>query len=233
MAIYLVGSTKGGVGKSTMAVNLAAALALLKRRVRLVDADIQGHATAWMQLRRRDAILQPILFGQAFGDIAGAVTGYADEGADVVIDAHGADCKELRSGLEVADLVLIPFQVSQLSLWALDPLSRVLATARALNPKLEALAFVNEAPGNWTERGDIEEARAAIRECREQMDLADTNIHRLKPFKKTIGSGRAVFEIGRSGHEASDQFWNLLHEAHRRLERRGHGQLFAATADTH
>ena len=62
------------------------------------------------------------------------------------------------------------------------------------------------------------------------MDLADTSLHRLKPFKRTIKSGRAVFEVGRTGFAAADLFWSLLHEAHARLERRGHGQLFGAIA---
>lgn len=230
MAIYLLGSTKGGVGKSTMAVNLATALTLLERRVRLVDADWQAHATAWATLRRQDPILKPIALAHAFGDIAAVLRGYAEDMDDVVVDAHGADCKELRTALEVADIVLVPFQVSQISLWALEPMSDVLQKARVFNPALRALAFVNEAPTNWAERGDIDEARAAILECHEHMDLADTALHRLKPFKKTIRSGRAVFEVGRTGYAASDEFWNLLHEAQRRLERRPHGAILGATA---
>ena len=47
--IIAVGNLKGGTGKSTIAVNLACCLAEKERSVRLIDADPQGTAAAWLR----------------------------------------------------------------------------------------------------------------------------------------------------------------------------------------
>src|SRR3546814_9469455 len=119
--ILAVGNTKGGVGKTTLAVNLAVARALAGRDLLLVDGDEQGTALTFTELRA-DRL------GQA-GYTAVALTGAALRSQvrqlaakydDIIIDVGGRDTGSLRGALTVADTLLVPVQPRSFDVWALD-----------------------------------------------------------------------------------------------------------------
>ena len=126
MKTLLVASSKGGVGKSTIATHLAAQAALAGQRTVLVDADPQGSATRWAQKRAGlDSAVLPV-------DGTGAGRGWQralpPDAQQVVVDAAaGAMAGALAPFLEQADAVVVPVLPSTLDIEATVPFLDTLA----------------------------------------------------------------------------------------------------------
>jgi chromosome partitioning protein len=192
--IVTVGNTKGGVGKTTLAVQLALARALAGRDVLLVDGDRQGSAQMAVAVRA-DAGRMPGLACVQYHDgavLRAQVQRQAGKYDDVVIDAGGRDSTALRAALSLSDLLIIPFLPRSVDVWALADIAALVAEANAVRDDLRAYAVLNGAdPGTSSDNAD---ASAALSDY-PQLTLINATIRRRKAFANAVGLGLSVDEL--------------------------------------
>jgi chromosome partitioning protein len=201
--ILLVAAEKGGVGKSTLATNLAVHLAHQGVDVVLLDTD--GQATAAQFIERRDeaGITPAVPCVQRTGEVASTLRDLARRYQVVVVDAGGRDSREMRSAMAVASLVLVPTKASQADLETLPKVNELIGLARALNPELKAVAILSIAPSNPVIR-EVEDARKLLAEF-DQLELADTIIRDRKVYRDALLAGKGVTELDNSQARAEIQ----------------------------
>lgn len=150
MTVIAVAGTKGGIGKTTLAVQVAAAAAIAGRKVWLIDGDAQGSAIA-SATARADRQELPQLAASWYPDGATLRAQVRQQGGayDVtVIDAGGRDNSALRAALMLADTVIVPVRPRSYDVWALADMATLIDQAQAQRDGLRALAVLNMAdPG--------------------------------------------------------------------------------------
>jgi len=209
--IITVGNTKGGVGKTTLALNIAIARALAGRDVWLIDGDRQGTAQAAISIRA-DSGHQPGIACATYPDgptLRAQVQQQAKKFDDIVIDAGGRDSTALRAALTLSDVLLVPFQPRSFDVWALDDIAGLIDEVRSVRDGLRAYAVLNCAdPGESS--SDNAEAAAAVANVA-QFEYLATPVRRRKSFANAAGQGLSVLEIKPTDKKACDELNALVH----------------------
>ncbi|MCB1723636.1 MAG: ParA family protein [Gammaproteobacteria bacterium] len=200
--ITVIGSLKGGSGKSTVTFNLAVWLALAERRVAVIDADPQATLTDVLEVRREEGF-EP-------GVVRLATTALTDKAlreqySEVLIDVGTSSMDNFRHALAIADRVVVPVPPSQADIWSTQRFLRYLGSIERKRPP-EVLGFINRADTHRAVR-ESDEAAAAL--------VSLPGIRYLKPrlaqrtvFRRSFSEGLTVFEQEPRGKGAAE--WNAL-----------------------
>jgi chromosome partitioning protein len=206
--IIMLCSQKGGSGKSTVAVNLASFLAKMKKDCVLVDSDMQKTASTWAMDREADESLPKVYSIQKQDNIRGTLLDMARRYEYVVVDSPGRDCREMRTGITAADLLIVPLKCSQPDLDTLPTMKQIIEEAKDFNPKVQVKTLLTMVSTNplVTEK---EESTKYLKNYPE-LPLLLSVIHERKVYRDCMSQGKGVHEL--NNEKATQEIKQLIKE---------------------
>jgi chromosome partitioning protein len=139
--IIAILNQKGGTGKTTLSINIAAALVARGGRVLLVDADPQHSALDWQAARTRLPLFSVVgIPSKALRSEIGLHQGDYDH---IIIDGPPRVNEIARQAIAAADVVLIPVQPSPYDVWAAKEIVDLIGEAGVYKPCLKAYFVIN------------------------------------------------------------------------------------------
>jgi chromosome partitioning protein len=191
--IITCGNEKGGVGKSTIAINLAVEFAKNDKKVLLVDADIQKSTTMFAAVRRESGNLKEIINIEKTGGGLDKDVKALEGGFDVVlIDTGGRDSVEMRKAILISDIFVIPIIPSQLDAWSFEKVYSLYLEAQAFNDKLKAYVVLNKITANWRSK-EKDEMLGFLKDFPEIKTMGSYLKDRAS-YRKSISEGMGVSE---------------------------------------
>jgi len=186
---------KGGVGKTTLTVNVADALARQHgKRTLLIDADPQGSAVDWGAVRNQK-------HNENDGDILFPVVSLTTDAIqkEIKLLARDFDCvcidgpprinKVVAATIMASDLVLIPIQPSAYDVWATAEINEMIDYSKEQKPALKTAFVINSKIKNSVLGRDVHEALAEY-----SLPIMNTEICNSMAFKRSASEGKSVLQ---------------------------------------
>ncbi len=147
---------KGGAGKTTLSLNLAAYFASNNLRTLLVDADPQASALMWSSAREAEPLF-PVI-GMAKPTLHKDLPSVAGDYNITIIDGAPRVNELGRAAILASDLVLIPVQPSPLDVWASDETVQLIREAQQFREGIQGAFVINRKISNTVIGRDVVDA---------------------------------------------------------------------------
>lgn len=215
--ILVIGGAKGGVGKSTLAINLVTMLATDGRKVLFVDADRIRSSSKFVEHRLNKKIPTPwrtICLQNNL--VSSEVLQLLPDFDEVVIDAGGGDTVSQRHAIGIADLFIMPFKPAFPDIETMEEMRQIIILAKPFNPKLRVMALINQGSsgGSINEQGRRRlEKEAVIHK------VLQTQINNRVSIRNSWSAGLGVIEMKPRDEKACTELTNLYREIYEQADR--------------
>lgn len=203
--IITIANSKGGVGKSTLAVHLAAWLHEQGHSVTLADCDTQQSSSEWIH----EAIpeLKTVRLANP-NEILNELPSLGQETDFVIADGPGSNTETSRALLLRADFAIVPCKASMLEVRALAKATEVLRQAQDIRGGIPKAVIVLSMVGkNYRLTKDMKDAAAAL-----NLPLANTAMILRQIYADAPGQGNVVWKLGSRASEATAEVNQLFRE---------------------
>ena len=204
MRVLSLLNQKGGVGKTTLATNLAVALSQAKMRVLFVDADPQGSGLDWSAARQGESPFPVVGIPK---DTIHREMGKLGEGYDwVIIDGPPRVYPVAKSAIAASDIVIIPVQPSPYDVWAAKEIVDLITDVRVLKVDLKAAFAVNRKIVGTAIGRDVQKALSDY-----PIEVLKASLCQRVGYAESAGAGLTVLETEPKG-AAANEIRTLLKE---------------------
>lgn len=206
MLIALI-SQKGGAGKTTVAMQLAAGLALEGYRVAVADLDAQESAARWAASAPGQtpfpAEVKTLRGSPA--ELAKGLHKLANRVDIVVIDCPPSiEHPHTTGALELCDLALVPVVPSPTDLWSTRAIERLILERQRQRPKLRAALLPNRVMRTAL-AGDVLEVLQEF-----SLPVLQTPLSQRSAYALSAVRGGSVFGLGRAAAAAQEEVQALV-----------------------
>lgn len=211
--IIAVINEKGGAGKSTICINIAAELASKEAKIHILDTDPQGSASEWVDLRNdlieSDSSIPVIHCTQKHNNIKPAVIEISQHSDVLIVDTSGRDSRAARLATIVADIIIMPVEASFFNLRALEKTIEILNETYDMNPERKVKILFNKTSTNiWN--NSINEAKEYLSSIPETVEFLISHTKSREAYKKAERNGLGVIEM--NDHKAKNEIKNIVAE---------------------